>query len=302
MNLLKQQKLGLGTVQFGLNYGATNESGQLTLQDAIAIIQYAGQNNISVIDTASAYGTSEQVLGTCFKSAPADCFSVFTKTIPLRTEKVDASGLLSIVTGFESSLKNLELESIECLLVHHAEDLLVPGGDQLYKQLEKWREQGRIKKIGVSVYDKEQIDLLLSRYDFQVMQLPINIFDQRLIHNGSLAKLAKKNIEIHARSLLLQGILLLDPQKLPAHLHSLKPKLTELHMLAKNTGITPLCAALSFVKQISEIAVALVGVLSVNDLKECLNAYNNNYKIDISSFSISDIDLIDPRRWPLIQR
>jgi aryl-alcohol dehydrogenase-like predicted oxidoreductase len=94
----------------------------------------------------------------------------------------------------------------------------------------------------------------------------------------------------------------LDPKKIPAHLHSLEPELTELHMLAKNNGITPLCAALSFVKQIPEIAVALVGVLSVNDLKECLSGYNSNHKIDLSSFSIFDIDLIDPRRWPLIKR
>ncbi|MFM9434688.1 aryl-alcohol dehydrogenase-like predicted oxidoreductase [Janthinobacterium sp. CG_23.3] len=292
------QRLGLGTVQFGLDYGIANQSGRVALADAVAIVALAGGNGLEVLDTASAYGDSESTVGLCLLANAACAFRVVTKTAPLGTAALGAAELQMVERAFMASLERLGRRRVDCLMVHHADDLLVPGGERLFARLLAWREQGLVDKIGVSVYDKEQIERLFARYSFDLVQLPLNVFDQRLLHNGGLAMLAERGVEVHARSLLLQGVLLMSPASLPAHLAALRAPLAALHALARTRGLTPLAAAFGFVKQIKEVAVALVGVLSVAHLGECLDAYRGAPAGDYARFAQDDDSLIDPRRWP----
>ncbi|NDI84639.1 aldo/keto reductase [Undibacterium crateris] len=302
MSLKSKTKLGLGTVQFGLDYGIANKDGQVSLGTAKAIMHSANEHGLTVIDTAAAYGSSEDVLGACFDEISPGNFSVFTKTKPLRLPEICAEHIEDVEAIFASSLQKMQSGHVTGVLVHHAEDLLVPGGDRLFAQLQGWKAAGKINKIGVSIYDANQLDQLFSRYEFDVVQLPVNVFDQRLIRDGSLQTLANRGVEVHARSLLLQGVLLMQPDDLPRHLQKLQLPLTRLRHFSAERGMSPLSFALGFAKFTKEISVALVGVTSVGHLQECISAYGDAKQFDYSEFAVSEIELLDPRQWPQIQR
>ena len=169
-------KLGLGTVQFGLPYGISNKTGQVALDEIGKILQLAATSGMQIVDTAAGYGDSENVLGRSL--APAHDFLIVTKTLPLRAEKVRREDVAKAEAVFEDSLRQLGQSSVYGLLVHHSADLLNPGGDRLYAALRRWKEEGRVKKIGVSVYAREEVDRLFDRYAFDLVQLPLNVFDQ----------------------------------------------------------------------------------------------------------------------------
>ena len=288
-------RLGLGTVQFGLNYGVANVNGQLAASEISRILLRAAGVGVQVLDTAAAYGESEQVLGQCL-DASMD-FRLITKTIPLRQAAVGTNELRKISEAFERSLTKLRRNQIDTLMVHHAEDLLVKGGDTIFLKLKEWKAAGQIKKIGVSVYDRQQIDRLFERFDFDVVQLPFSVYDQRLLQDGTLARLASAGVEIHARSIFLQGILLMPSTQLPNHLVKFVDHHERYLAYLKSTRVKPLEAAISFVTDCPEISVALVGVSSDRDFEECIAAFSRDRILDLADFAVADKGLIDPRSW-----
>ena len=288
-------RLGLGTVQFGLNYGVANVNGQLAASEISRILLRAAGVGVQVLDTAAAYGESEQVLGQCL-DASMD-FRLITKTIPLRQAAVGTNELRKISEAFERSLTKLRRNQIDTLMVHHAEDLLVKGGDTIFLKLKEWKAAGQIKKIGVSVYDRQQIDRLFERFDFDVVQLPFSVYDQRLLQDGTLARLASAGVEIHARSIFLQGILLMSSTQLPNHLVKFVDHHERYLAYLKSTRVKPLEAAISFVTDCPEISVALVGVSSDRDFEECIAAFSRDRILDLADFAVADKGLIDPRSW-----
>jgi hypothetical protein len=288
-------RLGLGTVQFGLNYGVANVNGQLAASEISTILLRAARVGVEILDTAAAYGESEQILGQCL-DASMD-FRLITKTIPLRQAAIGKNELSRISEAFEGSLIKLRRNQVDTLMVHHAEDLLVQGGDTIFLKLREWQAAGQIKKVGVSVYDRKQIDQLFERYDIDVVQLPFSVYDQRLLQDGTLARLASSGVEIHARSVFLQGVLLMPSVKLPRHLASFVDHHERYLAYLKNIRVTPLEAAISFVNQCPEISVALVGVSSARDFDECISAFSYNRTLDLADFAASDTRLIDPRTW-----
>lgn len=288
-------KLGLGTVQFGLDYGVSNTSGQVAPDEVRRILQKAAEHGISVLDTAAGYGNAEAVLGQC--RPPGAAFSIVTKTQPLKAVCVDDAGLWQVAANFEASLSSLGRQSVYGLLVHHGGDLLLPGGERLYATLRQWQAEGRVTKIGVSVYDRAEINALFERYAFDLVQLPLSVFDQRLLRDGTLTTLHRAGVEIHARSVFLQGVLLMESSDLPDHLRGLKPCLDTFQAIAKDMKVSQMTAALGFLKSIPEIAVALVGVLSTRQLQECIDAYNLAAPTSFSSCAVTDETLVDPRSW-----
>jgi len=289
-------RLGLGTVQFGLAYGIANEQGRVAAAEARAILQLAREAGISVLDTAPAYGQAETVLGSLLD--PADRFRLISKTVAVPAPTIGDAETALVRAGFEATLRALGRRRLDGLLVHQADDLLKPGGERLYDLLQDWRAQGRVDKIGVSVYERRQIDEIFARYALDLVQLPINVCDQRLLRDGTLSALVTAGVEIHARSLFLQGLLLMDEASLPAFVAPWRKTLRAFHCEARSRGATPLQAALAFVCQRPEIAVALVGVLSAEQLRQCLEAEQMPVTLDWTRFAIDDARLIDPRRWP----
>ena len=287
-------RVALGTAQFGLDYGISNSEGVTPLGEVREILAVAKRNNIRVIDTAAMYGSSEEVLG---KTLPyGNDFDIVTKT-PRFNEVNTENKAEFLEKTFRTSMKNLNRASVYGLLVHHADDLLGNSGNLIIEKMKELKEEGMVKKIGVSVYSSEQIDKILDRFDIDIIQLPINVLDQRLIISGHLAKLKKDGIEIHARSAFLQGLLLMEPTALPFYFDSIKPHLKQYRDSLHQYRLTPLQAALSFVAGIKEVDVVVCGVNNHLQLEELCGSLMSIDPAMFSNFAIYDEDILNPSKW-----
>ena len=277
----------------------------------------AAENDIDLLDTAAAYGESESVLGECLTDS--DHFKLVSKLPAFKNPHFTQADIGLINQGFQESLRKLRVNHLYGLMLHNADDLLKPGAEFLYQYLLDLQNQGLVKKIGVSVYYPEQVEKLLEFYQFDLIQLPMNLFDQRFYRQGILEKLKKLNIEIHVRSVLLQGLLMMPLDKIPEKLNLAKPYLKNLDALVSpllgETGLraTPkdregarLSLLLEFIKQTQQVDYAVLGVTSADELKLIIEAFNffgaenkiqDKAKIDWSKFSIEDESLIVPARW-----
>jgi len=281
------QRLGLGTVQFGLDYGISNEIGRTQEAEVARILAEADRLGLRVLDTAPGYGEAEQVLG---RALPAGCrFDIVTKT---------RRGAEATVTAdFDRSCRLLQRPNLYGLLVHHAEDLLGAEGGRLMDRLIELKRSGRVRKIGVSVYAGGQIDALLDRFTIDLIQVPINVFDQRLIHSGHLSKLKQAGVEIHARSVFLQGLLLMAADRLPSHFNGIRTTVRAYHDTLAAHGLSLAAGALGFVRSLQELDVILVGVNSLDHLNENVSAFQAEARIDYSGFAIADESIINPQNW-----
>ncbi|PJJ78988.1 aryl-alcohol dehydrogenase-like predicted oxidoreductase [Brevirhabdus pacifica] len=285
-------KLALGGAQFGMAYGATNTAGQPDPAVVAAILDRASAAGIDLIDTAPAYGSSEAVIGA---QPAAQDFRVVTKTPAGNALLEDPDGL---ETRLRHSLAQLGRDRLEGLLFHNADVLLSPGGETLFTRAEALREAGLVARIGVSVYDAEQIRAVLARHAPQIVQLPMNVLDQRLIRSGVLDELAARGIELHVRSAFLQGVLLADPAALPGRFDDLRPHLTRWRHLVAEAGLTPAAAALGFLRSLPQVERIVVGVQDADQLDELIAAHDSPVPLpDFSALSLEDPQLVDPRHW-----
>ena len=276
-------KLALGTVQFGLDYGITNYNGQVATNEVKNILSFAKSNGVDTLDTASGYGNSEQVLG----EVGISDYQVITKTESL------ALGVNSVIQSFKQSLDNLKVDSVDGLLIR-AKDVQEKEIDSLYKELKKLKRDKLINKIGFSAYSPEQVDYLLSNFDFDLIQVPFNVFDVRLTRGGQLSALKNKNVEIHTRSAFLQGVLL-DFDNLPKHFKTWEKQFNEYQAMIKESGMSLLECALNFALNIPEIDKVLVGVNSERQLKEIVQAVKGSSSL--GAYPIDDINLLNPSLW-----
>ncbi|QED49196.1 aldo/keto reductase [Cytobacillus dafuensis] len=288
-------KLSLGTVQFGLNYGITNHSGMTPAEEVKEILDYAKENSINHLDTAPSYGNSEQVIGNLINHD----FIINTKTPHFNSCEIGEQDIDVLENTFFQSLKNLKQTCLEGIYIHNIHDMRKKNAEKLFQKLESLKKQGYVRKIGFSVYDGEDIGFLLKYYDFDLVQIPINIFDQRFLVNNYLVELKNRKIEIHARSIFLQGILLSQIKELPPHFTNNTAIFKKYENFLKENQLTKLDGAIHFVNNIKEIDYMIVGVNHVQQLKEILESYNKKIVIedDVHLLSINNPDLIDPRRW-----
>ena len=277
-------KLALGTVQFGLDYGVTNNTGQVKIEEVGSILEFAKNNDINVLDTAASYGSSEEVLG----SAGVGYFQVITKTTPLKSD------VNEVIDNFYTSLKNLNRTQVDGLLVHDFSDIENEQFDVLYRKIIELKRQGLVNKIGFSTYTPEQVDFLLKNFDFDLIQVPFNVFDNRLIQGGQLQALNNKGIEIHARSVFLQGVLL-DFTNLSYYFSTWEKEFNEYQEVVKGRGLTLIEYALNYVLNVEKIDKVLVGVNSKEQLIDIVNATQK--KRSTNAFTIEDLNLLNPSRW-----
>ena len=161
-------KLALGTVQFGLNYGISNNQGRTSQKEVNKILKFAKESGINAIDTASSYGSSEEILG---KSGLIELFKIITKTKTFaESTEIYKSDSESLKKSFKVSLQNLNCSVVEGLMIHHVKDLFKPGGEYLYEALIDLKEHGEVQKIGVSVYSELEIIKVLENYTIDVFE------------------------------------------------------------------------------------------------------------------------------------
>ena len=279
-------KLALGTVQFGLDYGIFNIGGQLALEEARKVLKLAKEYDIDTLDTASGYGNSEKVLGII----GVNDFQIVTKTTSLEL------GVDKVLQSFYQSLTDLNATSVDGLLIHNIDDIKDKKFDTLYKEIDKLKQDKLINKIGFSTYTPDQVDFLLDNFDFDLIQVPFNVFDTRLIDGGQFQILRNKQIEIHARSVFLQG-LLLNFKKLGIYFSKWTGQFNNYQEIVQDSELSLLEYALSFVLNTKEIDVTLVGVSNSSQLTEIIKASNLN--LDLKAYGIDDINLLNPSLWKL---
>lgn len=287
----------LGTAQFGMKYGVTNKVGQTPKDEITKILSYIKSKGFIQIDTAPAYGDAESILGECDLKG----LEVISKTLQSPNEIITKKDIEDIQEGVNISLENLRKEKLHGILIHNIADCYKTGANKIFEVLYKLKEEKKVEKIGVSVYELQDIEMLLeNNYYVDIIQLPLNILDQRIYKSGILKRLKEKNIEIYVRSIFLQGILLADEHSIenPEIYKRVQPYFREL----EKNNLTKLEGAIYFVSKISEIDHIVLGVNNLKQLIEIYQAFNKVEKlpcnlINFSEFSVNEERLIDPRRW-----
>ncbi|XTZ61331.1 aldo/keto reductase [Aeromonas salmonicida subsp. pectinolytica] len=277
-------RLALGTVQFGLDYGISNHSGQVPDGELDAILTLARKLGMDTLDTAQAYGKAEARLGLC---NTAD-FQVITKLSP----NIDAANLAS---SLESSLQRLARPSVEGLLLHRSQD----ASPALFEQLADLQHQGKVGKVGVSVYSPEELALWLAQgYPLELVQLPANLLDQRFLRSGWLDRLQAMGCEIHVRSLFLQGLLLMQPALRPAYFNAFSEPLARLDEW--HPHLSPLHKALALIPALPQVSRFVVGVCHAHELAAIASAYAHLHPChddDLAALACDEPTIINPALW-----
>jgi len=295
---MNKQRVILGAAQFGLNYGISNKNGKIDKVNVSEILNHAYCNNVSMIDTASLYGCSEEAIGSSVDIGQN--WKIVTKTPRFFGNSINNSHVKQLKDTFFQSLFHLNLKKIYGLLVHSCDDLLKPGGFMLFNEMERLKSRGLVGKIGVSVYNERQINEVLKSFPIDLIQVPVNILDQNIILNGSLKKLKKHGVEIHARSIFLQGLLLMDKHLVPPYFVPIKSQLNMFNIMAKDLSITKLELALGFVENISEIDKIIVGVGNLNQFIEIINATKLKINLkDCADISVNNPKYTNPSLWKI---
>jgi aryl-alcohol dehydrogenase-like predicted oxidoreductase len=293
-------KLGLGTVQFGLDYGISNRGGRTDSAEAARIVQAAEAAGLRVIDTAPGYGASESVLGQVLPVAHR--FDVVTKVAQCAPGASRAEAQAALQAGFAASLGHLRARSVHGLIMHDADDLLGENGPALWDAMRALQEGGQVQRIGASVYNPAQIDAMLSRYPLQLIQLPLNVFDQRALLGGQLQRLHDLGVEVHARSTFLQGLLLMEPNALDPYFAPLDSHFAAWRAALQDAGTTPMAAALHFVAGLPQIDCVVCGVNTAAQLAELVACLGDDIPaLPWAHFALGDHDerFVDPTRWRL---
>ena len=274
-------KIILGTVQFGCQYGI-NSAGRPDSDMVRDILEAAGRNGIDTLDTSSAYGDAEQVLGRCLADMP-ERFSIVSKY-------PQGSGPVSEV--FAKSLDNLGVKDLYGYLLHHFNVYLQDRS--VWNKFQKLRESGRITKAGFSLYSPEELEILLcDGIDFDLIQIPRNMFDRRF--DPYLPALKEKGVEIHVRSTFLQGLFFKDRDTLPQKLRPLGKYLAQLDAYSEETGTGISAMALGFNVQCPYVDKVLIGVDNKEQLLANIASISDkNIDIDID---VKEQELLSPVNW-----
>jgi aryl-alcohol dehydrogenase-like predicted oxidoreductase len=300
MSLPAAQRIGLGTAQFGLDYGITNPGGRVAEGDVRVILADCAAAGIDTLDTASLYGESEAAIGRTLEMG-AD-FRIVTKTPKFTNTRSPVDAICALNSAFEASLHKLQRVSVHALLLHDVSDLLGPFGGALWEAMEALKASGRVTKIGVSIYEGAEIENALLSYPIDIVQLPWNPIDSRLIASGTLANLAAKGLEIHARSLFLQGLLLQQPAAIPKRFGPVREAVEDLDVRFRKQGVSRLEGILAAAFARPEISRFICGVTNRVELDAIVVAAQTAHMIKgsnpIPTYRGFDPRYLDPRRWP----
>lgn len=284
-------KIALGTAQFGLDYGIANCSGQVSTAEAKKIICYAKSEGVITLDTAVAYGNSEEVLGNI---GVAD-FDVITKLpeVPSNCESVEDW----INQSVKKSLDNLKVGKLKGLLLHRPAQLLDKQGAEIFKGLMSVKEKGLVERVGVSVYSPYELENYIPNFAIDIVQIPFNIIDRRLFTSGWLDKLNEYSIEVHVRSVLMQGLLVLPPKQRSDYFECWSELWCRYDEWLSDSGLTPLEACLRFISSFSQLDRIVLGVESLTQLQEINDIFKMPPIQAPDNLSSNDERLLNPGMW-----
>lgn len=285
------QRLALGTAQFGMRYGIANRQGQVTRSETAAMLHLAAANRIDTIDTAITYGESE----TCLGEAGIQGFKVVTKLPAVPEGCKDISSWIS--QEVRESLFRLRIGHLYGLLLHCPGQLLGKAGQALYDALSDLKSRGVVEKIGVSIYAPDELESFWDSYTFDLVQTPCNVLDRRIVDSGWLVRLYGQGVEIHVRSIFLQGLLLMPAAQRPTFVFRWRNIFDVWDRWLAEQQLTPVQVCLRHALSLSEVAKVVVGVDSQAHLEEIIFCAEGALPPLPSGLCVSDFDLLNPSRW-----
>jgi len=285
---IKLEKLAIGTAQFGSSYGIANKIGRVEKKETVRILDFLKKKNILTIDTAKQYGQSEKIIGDYLRNKPNNEWVIITK--------VKSNGV-SLINQLYDSINRLGVLP-DVVLAHSAEDYLNP---KYCKELHSLKLNLGIKKIGVSVYNSNEIKKILSINLPDVIQCPLNILDTRLYRNGLLDRLYHMGIEIHARSVFLQGLFFLSENKLKQSFADVYPAIKKLQLISKSANLTLPELSLLWVCSLDQVSKVIIGVDSINQLELHMKTLKKKISQKIINRALSVIyensRILNPSLW-----
>jgi aryl-alcohol dehydrogenase-like predicted oxidoreductase len=288
-------RLAIGTAQFGSSYGIANTKGQVSESEASAILRIARQAGSDTVDTAMGYGTSEEVLG---RIGVVD-FRVVTKLpeVPEGGEKIP--GWIDEQTG--ESLHRLGVGRLAGLLLHRPLQLLGAAGPEIYDGLLRLKRMELVEKIGFSIYSPEELDQLWDRYKPDVVQVPFNILDRRIQTTGWLKRMTEEGVEVHVRSIFLQGLLLMNSKTRPTMFNRWRDLWDSWDGWLEEQDSNPVRVCLKHALSQPEISRVVIGVDSSAQLGEILESLSVPAAQVPSELISNDAELLNPSLWPQLK-
>lgn len=285
-------RIALGTVQFGMKYGISNQVGIVQPNQIKAILNIADKIGIDTLDTAINYQDSEKNIG----ENNVYNFKIITK-IPAIPNQID--NLNSWLSDqLQLSFHSLKVSGIYGLLLHSPEDLLGNNGAAIYKALRFLKDSGKVLKIGISINTFDNLSKILDLYKMDLIQSPFNLIDKRLINTGFLNRLKDENYEVHTRSAFLQGLLLMNELNRPEKFSKWNHLWDQVSKWSSLNSISLLQSAIQFPLSFSEIDRVVIGVENSHQLLEIYQAaYNQKICYSYPDIECDDQDLICPSRW-----
>jgi aryl-alcohol dehydrogenase-like predicted oxidoreductase len=284
-------KLALGTVQFGLDYGVSNASGRVTTLEANAILKRALVLGMDTLDTAIAYGDSEDVLG----HLGIGGWKIITKLPAVPTDCHDLAQW--VYDQIQQSMSRLGVNQLHGVLLHRPSQLLERKGPALNAALQGIKAQGMTRKIGVSVYGPAELDELFDSYAFDLVQAPLNILDRRLMDSGWASSLHDAGVEVHSRSTFLQGLLLMPPSQRPSKFNRWADVWKVWDSWLARERLSPVQACMRYATNLPAIDRVVLGVDTVKQLNQTVEAAGGEL-VSLPDFnSLLDDRLINPASW-----
>jgi len=285
------KRLSLGTAQFGLDYGVTNQDGKISLEDAGSIISYAYDSGIDSLDTAFLYGSSQKVLGII----GIDQWNVYTKLPELPHEALNCTKW--VIDMVYEALSVMRVDRLKGVYLHRPNVLCGPHGEDIYKALNYLLEKKVIEGVGISIYSPAELDEMIHLFPINLVQAPFNPIDDRMITSGWINKLKEMNIELHARSIFLQGLLLAGKESIPNQFVRWNPLFRKWHEWLAEKNLSPLEACLRYALGYSQIDKVVIGVNNLSHIKEILSAVDDGFLEISGELRCQDLDLINPSHW-----
>ena len=282
-------RIVLGGAQLGLPYGILNGGETLSREEVARILDTAVDHGIDSIDTAIAYGQSESIIGETSQNR----FNIISKLPPLPVDISDVSEWVH--SQVQGSLSRLKCTSLDALLLHRPQDLTGAQGAELYAAIGSLMTKKMIHRFGVSIYSPDDLEGLIGTFDIHVVQAPLNVFDRRIL--GVTDQLSALNIEVHARSVFLQGVLIANPKNRPQRFEPWSEHFALFDEWVRFSGMSAMACCLGFALQQPGIAKLVIGTTSAESLDEIMNSIPNSV-LEVPTHLQSSVEqLIDPRFW-----
>ncbi|HUX95600.1 MAG TPA: aldo/keto reductase [Bacteroidales bacterium] len=283
-------KLILGTVQFGLDYGINNHSGKPSEEQTFNILDEARRLGIKRLDTADAYGKAINIIGRYHSKHHV--FKILNK-FTFSDQSCDIAGKVN------KSLKTLNIDSFDVYSYHSFFDF--ESNHESQKILQGLKNEKLIKNIGISVYTNQEFEKAINSEVIDVIQLPFNILDNH-VKRGLLLEKAKKNSkEIHVRSVFLQGLIFMNEVQIPEKLKPLSPYLMNIVSFCRNQHLSLAEIAMTYAFTYPYIDGVLIGVDNIDQLKTNISCIRSEYADTITDFietiNVTEAELLNPSFW-----